>query len=155
MADAQEGECCSQGVTLPLSWENFANLCGFFALKNTKKVFRGGDKPVNPLPSTPVAEQVPRCRYEMCYAGRHGLASSPSALRSGELSQGLWVPGRRRVPSFPGLSMSTHEQSATCYLPCSWKAIPWDTSAMWLSKYKQNGANFLTRLDLGGEWGRQ
>lgn len=34
----------------------------FFALENTKKVVRGGDKPVNPLPSTPVAEQVPKCR---------------------------------------------------------------------------------------------
>lgn len=35
----------------------------FFALKNTKKVVRGGDKPVNPLPSTPVAEQLPKCRW--------------------------------------------------------------------------------------------
>lgn len=91
----------------------------FFALKNMKKIFRGGDKPVNPLPSTPVAEQVPKCRWgwcEMCNEGRHGLASSPSALRSGELCQELWVPGRRRAPAFPGLPMNTHKQCATWYI---------------------------------------
>lgn len=41
------------GRTLPI----------FFALKNTKKVVRGGDKPVNPLPSTSVAEQVTKFRW--------------------------------------------------------------------------------------------
>lgn len=33
-----------------------------FALKNTKEFIRGGDKPVNPLSSTQIAEQVPKCR---------------------------------------------------------------------------------------------
>lgn len=87
----------------------------------------------------------------MCYETWAGKL--PSALRSGELSRELWVPGRRRVPSFPW-APSEHPRAECHMLP----AMQQESSSLghqamkclWLGKCQQNWANFLTRLDLEG-----
>lgn len=91
-------------VSLSPFWGGPCQSVVLFALKNTKEVVRGGDKPVNLLSSMQSAEQVPKCGVgcsETCHEGGHRPASSPSASRSSGYQ------GRRRAAPFPGPPANT------------------------------------------------